>query len=712
VSSGGPSAPFEQGGGRTTPARRRWVTVLGGVTLVVLLMGGLVANDVRVVHGQLIAAETEVEAAREALGQGDTDAAAARLLAARRSVEKAERRTGRFLWLAGERVPVVGRSVDTVGRITDLARAATELGRTVVRDAEGVIGRGGRMGLSVDDGRLDLGPVHAVGEALRQTRLDPLVAARDRLAATPRAWVPAGVVSGREDALELAEATINTVETARGITGAIPTFLGADGPRRYLLAMQNPAELRGTGGLIGFYAVLEADDGRLRMSEPRTYGVLDRATDEPAEHYRPVTTTEEFAARYAGFRSAGFMANVNMDPDLPTTARVLLDLYALRTTEALDGVVVVDPVGLGMLLEAVGPVRVPSGVADPAIPNPLAPGDVARVTMVDLYDAFDGRNDARREYLSAFATAAFGRIFSGTWDPVAVGNQLAAAAAGGHLQVHSEAPDEQASFVELGISGSFAAPEAERAEEDDLLALTGNNAGGNKADVHAGHALRGTITLSDVDGTTARRESRLEVEVDNRLPAEGHAEYISGIGSRPAPAADFTPARGMNRTWLTLWAPGASTIEGVRSTSDGERRFVGSAMHGYRTLDHFLVTPTMESRSFEAAVDGPVSLRRRGTDLVYGLTIWRQAKATPDRIDLRVEAPSGWEVVDMRVEGGGRGAGMGPFGEPGPVLEASVDAAASTVHLRGDVDEHVRLEVRLGRPLLDRAAAWLRSPAF
>jgi hypothetical protein len=107
-----------------------------------------------------------------------------------------------------------------------------------------------------------------------------------------------------------------------------------------------------------------------------------------------------------------------------------------------------------------------------------------------------------------------------------------------------------------------------------------------------------------------------------------------------------------------------------------------------------------------------VSFRRRGTDLVYGLTIWRQAKATPDRIDLRVEAPSGWEVVDVRVEGGGRGAGMGPFGEPGPVLEASVDAAASTVHLRGDVDEHVRLEVRLGRPLLDRAAAWLRSPAF
>ena len=45
------------------------------------------------------------------------------------------------------------------------------------------------------------------------------------------------------------------------ILDGLPSFLGADGPRRYLFGASNPAELRGTGGLIGAYAILTMDRG-------------------------------------------------------------------------------------------------------------------------------------------------------------------------------------------------------------------------------------------------------------------------------------------------------------------------------------------------------------------------------------------------------------------------------------------------------------------
>jgi hypothetical protein len=45
-----------------------------------------------------------------------------------------------------------------------------------------------------------------------------------------------------------------------------------------------------------------------------------------------------------------------MSPDFPTSARLLLDLYAQRAGQRLDGVVAIDARGLSYLLEAVGPV--------------------------------------------------------------------------------------------------------------------------------------------------------------------------------------------------------------------------------------------------------------------------------------------------------------------------------------------------------------------
>src|SRR6202012_4546893 len=46
----------------------------------------------------------------------------------------------------------------------------------------------------------------------------------------------------------------------------LPSMLGADGPRNYLLLFQNTAELRATGGVPGALALLHTDGGRVTLA--------------------------------------------------------------------------------------------------------------------------------------------------------------------------------------------------------------------------------------------------------------------------------------------------------------------------------------------------------------------------------------------------------------------------------------------------------------
>ena len=69
----------------------------------------------------------------------------------------------------------------------------------------------------------------------------------------------------REAEAELSELN-DKIHAASLVLQGLPRFLGAEGPRRYFFGAQNPAELRGTGGLIGAYSILTIDDGRFHFS--------------------------------------------------------------------------------------------------------------------------------------------------------------------------------------------------------------------------------------------------------------------------------------------------------------------------------------------------------------------------------------------------------------------------------------------------------------
>lgn len=691
--------------------------VVGLLALVLAAPPALGLRDALGARGALESARASLVRARSALGAGEIEEARGEVEAARAAVSSARSRTDGPVWAAGRRLPVLRPSVEIVGTVVDLVAAAVEVADDAVRRADGLVGADGSLPVALRGGRIDPAPFGQAAEVLASLPTSPLERARERLAALDTGLVPGAVREGRRRALDEASRSLAALGRARGLLTVMPAFLGAEGPRRYLVALQSPAELRGTGGLLGFYLPLVVEQGRIRLGP----GVgLPAGTSAggsgplavPPHGVEPVATTAAFADRYAHVAADRNFSNVNLDPDLPTVAPVVLDLVEARTGGRFDGMIALDPLAVAELTRATGPLPVPPEVrdADPRIPARVGGDRLAALTLREVYEIHgEGDSERRDAFFGALVAGAVDQMLSAGGDTAELGRHLATAADERHLQLYSRQPREQAAFEAAGIAGAL--PPAGRT--GDLLALTANNANGGKQDVWVAHTLEGRLRLilpsSPAGGDEVRAERRgtLRVGLGNPLPSRGMDLTIIGncLVDRPEMQC-FDGPPGLNRTWYSLWGPPDLQVTAARG-HDGEPVPVSSdRIHGHRVIDHVLETPPRSSRFFGLELAGPVRLQRDGPELHYELLLWRQAKAIPDHLDVTVEAPPGWSVEDAVVEGGGDGEGMGARPE-GPRLSAQVVEGGAAVRLTGAVTADAHLRVRFTRGLWERLAGML-----
>ena len=140
------------------------------------------------------------------------------------------------------------------------------------------------------------------------------------------------------------------IATARGTAAAVPRAIGAQGPRRYLLIMANPAELRPAGGLAGHLGPISFADGEPTGLQLPSYGVynskLGRCFDVPA----PLKYFLTF------YRNCLELGDATWDPDFPTSARLVEEMYSSATGQTVDGVMSIDPYAIAQLLTVIGPI--------------------------------------------------------------------------------------------------------------------------------------------------------------------------------------------------------------------------------------------------------------------------------------------------------------------------------------------------------------------
>ncbi|WBB76340.1 DUF4012 domain-containing protein [Micromonospora sp. WMMD1128] len=537
--------PRRRGRGRARRRRRariRRILLVGlVVTSVLLSVGGWVTFRGWQARAHLVNAAGLAKDLSSQVLAGDVARAQRTLSALQEQATAARGATGGALWRLGQWAPYAGDDLTAVRQISvavdDLARLAFP---ALLRlDLTSFVPKQGRLDL----GRLRAvsAEVSAADRAVRQTA--------DRLRAVPTG----GLVAQVRDAVA---ALREELDRLGGLTSAadrgvrlLPPLLGADGPRSYLVVSQNPAELRATGGMFGAYAVLRADDGRIRLAGQGS--ATDLRSFDP-----PLTVSPETRRLWSDLPGM-FPADVNLSPDFPAAAALYREMVRRRTGTAVDGVMAVDPVMLSYLLAAIGPVAVPDG--------PELTGSTAvRTLLSDSYRDLDVRG---QDDLYARATSGvFDALFTRTVDPKRLLSVIDRSIRERRILFWSVRSEEQRVLAGSRLAGQL--------PEKDTVPTVGvflNDGSGAKL----GYYLRFSATLTvgecQPDG---RREQRLRVTVRSTAPRSGLTKSVTGL----ALSGDKYTAR----TFVSVHTPSGGAI--LTGRLDGKDIAMGSGTDGRRQV--------------------------------------------------------------------------------------------------------------------------------
>jgi len=155
--------------------------------------------------------------------------------------------------------------------------------------------------------------------------------------------IPASILQNLEIINPLVKLLFNTSDV-------MPSILGMEGPKTYLILFQNNMELRPGGGAIGSYGILKFNMGKI--TEFTIHDVYD-ADQQLRGHVEP-----PFAVRRYLLQQHWHMRDSNFDVDFVKSALSSSNFLFVETGQKADGVIAVDMSFVKNILHAIGPVYV------------------------------------------------------------------------------------------------------------------------------------------------------------------------------------------------------------------------------------------------------------------------------------------------------------------------------------------------------------------
>jgi hypothetical protein len=624
-------------------------TVVAGGVFAFLLLGAAGA-----VRGDLERARSAMERGRDQLLAGDATGAVKSFEEGRELFSNAADGAREPVLRAGAWLPIAGRTVDAVRGIAEAGATTAEAGRVLAAALAEV--PGGPAGLAPTNGVLPLDRIPPLARAARDAEV-LMTDAVSRLAETPDSLLIGPVASARRTAADELRTLNDSIHAASSLLQGLPGFLGAEGPRRYFFGAQNPAELRGTGGLIGAYSMLRIDDGSFRFGPfvPIHNLPTSRLDQVPAPN-------DDYTTNYDRFRGGGrFWTAINVMPDFPSVAQEILNSYRAATDEELDGVILADPFALAALLAASGPVQLPGHdvVIDAR--------NVVPFTTNEAYSVFTD-STARKRVLGDVARAAFGRFIAQPSADLQDLKLLLQAAANRHVLAYSEDPVMEKGLLATPAGGTLVPADS----EGDLMSVVVNSAAGSKVDFYQDRDIRYSVALDD-DGTA---RATLELALRNHAPTSGQPAYVIGPihptkKNGPVGPILHNLEPGESVALVNVYC-GADCVPG-EARMDGAPITVGTAVDlGMRYLQHYFAIPSGEERSLQVSWQDPAAWGGNSSGGVYRLTFANQVTIRPTTVRIRIEPPPGMRILSasdpMRVV-----QGLAIYeGKPGPRLDLEV----------------------------------------
>lgn len=572
---------------------------------VVLLAGVLavLAKDFRTAPDDARAARDALTAARDALAADDAATAQAQVDLARRhtdALQASVQGLGGDVWSV---LPVAGGPVRDVRHLADALddlTAAAEIGvgtwPMLTTPGSGLL-RGSDI---------DLDALAGVSGAARE--VDGLLAdATASLAgvADSRLLTGTRLAKLRDEARSRAEPLARAAHRAVPVLDQLPSVLGGEGRRTYLVAMLNPAEQRYSGGAPLALAPLVLDHGRMEVGDPvdtLTPGAFRRMT-------WPKVPGNPF------HRRGIYISAANLAPSWSVSGEELANAWAKQSGQPVDGVVAVDLAAVADLMRVTGPITLGRRTYD---------ADNLVSSLVGSYDEFDADNERRKQLTRRLVPLFAERAFSpdGALDKV---ESLQRSAEARRLALWFADDASQEALAGAGFSGDLSTT------DHDYLGVFNQNVHGSKADYWQQRTVRSRVEVA-ADGS-ARVELRIDVHNDSppwTLPypdpqggsfvtrwnqmelatflPRGVSDLSLQVDGReqPAPRVGEFFDRPFVRTYLKLRPQQRRTVRLAYTVPDAATRTAGGGLSYALDVDpHSLVRP----QPYTVQVSFPAGLR-------------------------------------------------------------------------------------------------------
>ena len=405
----------------------------------------------------------------------------------------------------------------------------------------------------------------------------------------------------------------------------LPELVGADGPRTWLVLVQNEDELRATGGFISGVARMTVDQGRIVYLDFEDSYAVDDWTNPYPDPPEPLLTY--MLSDLWVFRDS------NWSPDFPTSAQAAIDLYTISRDAGIDGVIALDQRAIQLLIRALGP------LALEGYPEPITGDNVIQIARQSWSLGMESGGDwwtHRKDFMATVFQATARRLEDGL-DRAAIVPLIEAilqALDEKHILVYVEDENAAMRVSELGWDGAL------QDSPGDYLMVVDTNMGFNKANALVEQHLEYVVDLTEPDRPSAtltvrhhhpleqapapcRHEPRYG-ETYEQMAERCYWDYLRVYVPSASMLVDATPHS----------VPASELLSGQPSPAQVK---VGPPEHGRNVFATFLLPRPSETVETVLTYTLPGEVVQvQGQELAYRLLIQKQpgTRAVPVRVQI------------------------------------------------------------------------------
>jgi hypothetical protein len=411
----------------------------------------------------------------------------------------------------------------------------------------------------------------------------------------------------------------------------LPSLLGTDGPREYLVLFQNAAERRPTGGFLGSLLGVRFDRGIPTVTDAPGRGPFD--IDDRLPAIAPPNPILRVTNRWT-------LHDSNWSPDFPTAAAKAQSFYEEARGYTVDGVIAITSTLLPQLLGAVGPLTLPDGTV-------LTEETALTVIQNQVERGYDRASNQPKAIVAPLFVALSERIRSLQPDQAgAVLEVLRDSIPTRLVQLYSSDSAFQSNLRAAGWSGGISGGAF------DTFGLFGANLGGGKSDRVTDDSLTFSVAIDrsgTVTDTVTYLRSHRGVPADTLagLTNRAYLRFLVPTGSTlnsatgftsPDPSTFFAPAQGVRSD------PDASAASAGTNGADGMRIMRES---GFESFGNWLDVPPQSGAAARISYQLPNRVPSDGllsTTHTYRLRLLHQGGTSPSVL-LRFVLPNGAKPV-------------------------------------------------------------------